>query len=112
MTNIEQPNGDESPFPTAADMDLDLWRASLSVHPQQHFRTIEGVANTNVAYILGVGQRDSQRDSTTRRIEMMGELYDELRKLVDKVRPLGVDIVQAEEVLNEFVAPKPFPEVV
>jgi hypothetical protein len=103
-------NGEDSPFPSSADMDLDLMHASNGVHPDNHYRVIEGVAGASVAFVHGEARHDADRDTLARRIEMMGDLYDELRKLADRARAAGVDVEQAEMVLSDFVAPKPFPQ--
>jgi hypothetical protein len=108
---IEQPNGDTSPFPSAGEMDLDMWRAKPTVDAD-NARSIEGAGEVGViCKVPGAGPRDADRDSTARRLEMVGEVYEELRKLADKARAAGIDCEQAERVLTEFVAPKPFPEV-
>ena len=105
---IEPVDESESPFPSASEMDLDLWRVGASVHPDTFYRTIEGVAGENIAYVLGVGKADADRDTRARRFEMIGDLYEELRKLADKARAAGLDTSQAEMVLSDFVSPKPF----
>lgn len=111
MTN-ENDNGRESPFPSQAEMDLDLWHASPTVHPLKFGRDIEGVAGATICTVYGTDRRDADRDSTARRIEQMGDVYEELRKLVDRAKAAGLDVSQAEITLNDFIAPKPFPESV
>ena len=108
---IEQPNGDTSPFPSSGEMDLDMWRAHATVNVDNS-RAIEGAGDVGIiCKVLGSAPRDADRDSTCRRLEMVGDLYEELRKLADKAKALGIDTEQADRVLTEFVAPKPFPEV-
>ena len=100
MTTVPT-NGEDSPFPSSADMDLDIMHASNGVHPDNHYRIIEGVAGAGVAYVHGTARLDAERDTLARRIEMMGDLYDELRNLADRARAAGMDVEQAESVLSE-----------
>jgi hypothetical protein len=92
-------------YPSAADLDLDMWRATFLNHNGD--REIHSVDDELVATVrrYEVGE---QRDATARRIEMLGDLYDTLRELADRAQKAGVDVAQAQRVLQEMVAPKPF----
>jgi len=104
---IEQLNGDPSPFPSSGEMDFDLWKAGAV--DDGFARHIEGAGNERVCTIHGVASRDADRDAMARRLEMIGDLYEELRKLADKARVAGIDTSQADAALSDFVSPKPFP---
>ncbi len=79
MSNDFIDTRDDSPFPSASMMDLDMMRAG-NVLPHgieafaEHARRIEGVGETNVALVYGTAQEDPQRDDLCRRIELMGDL--------------------------------------
>lgn len=99
---------DDSPFPSHSDMDLDMWKAQ-SVNPDKS-RYIEGVAGSYICAVYGNAAADPQRDSTTRRIEMIGDLYEALRIATEKLAKAGLNTDQESVVLGDFVAPKPFRE--
>lgn len=111
MTDTEISNGEpnESPFPTAAEMDLDIWLASSRVSESNNMRIITGVADDEIIYVNGCGPVDRERDETARRIEMIGDLYDALRDLSILAEKSGLNVTSAFEVLAAFVSPKPFP---
>ncbi len=98
---------DDSPFPSHSDMDLDMWRAQ-TVNPSGS-RYIEGVAGAMICEVFGADDV-AARDSTTRRIEMVGDLYEALRIAAEKLAKAGLNTDQETQVLGDFVAPKPFPE--
>lgn len=99
----------DSPFPSNAEMDLDLLRASPFIG-RDHSRGITGMTGDVVCVVYGTRHADSVRDALCRRIERMGDVYEELRLLVDRAAAAGVDVATAQSVLNDFVAPKPFSE--
>lgn len=109
MTNDLERNGDTTPFPSNAEMDLDLWRASTIV-TADHSRTVSGVGEEEICKVYGAAHHDPERDVTARRIEMMGEVYEELRLLADRAKAAGLDVTTAESLLSDFIAPKPFSE--
>jgi hypothetical protein len=108
------PSTDTSPFPSASDMDLDMWRAQKP--SADGSRAIEGVANDIVCKVYGMAGNDTgmstehSRDMATRRIEMLGDLYETLRVAADKLAKAGLDADEENTVLSEFVTPKPFKE--
>ncbi len=105
---------DDSPFPSASMMDLDMMRAGQVFddgRTSTHARRIEGVGETNVALVYGTAKNDPQRDNLCRRIEMMGDLYEALRKAAEKMAAAGLEIGEEHAVLAEFVTPKPYPGV-
>jgi hypothetical protein len=106
MPNDNMPN--DSPFPSNAEMDLDMMRASQHIE-RGHSRKVllSGVA---VCEVYGNVHDDAARDALCRRIERMGDIYEELRLLVERAAAAGVDVHVAQRVINDFVAPKPFSE--
>lgn len=98
---------DDSPFPSASTMDLDMWKAG-HVHPAKFSRPIEGVAGAYICEVYGAEHDDAQRDATARRLEMMGDLYETLRRAAEKMAKAGLDVSEENQVLGLFVAPKPF----
>lgn len=90
---------DDSPFPSGPEMDLDMWRASSHVNPDGT-RTIEAPADDVIARVYG--------DVTTRRIEMLGDLFEGLRRAAEKMSAAGLDVSEENQILGEFVSPKPF----
>jgi len=100
----------DSPFPSNAEMDLDLLRASPYIG-RDHSRGITGTTGDVVCVVYGTRHDDPARDALCRRIERMGDIYEELRLLVDRAAAAGVDVTVAQGVINDFVAPKPFSEV-
>ena len=102
---------DDSPFPSASMMDLDMMRAGsvfLDYGPDQHARRIESVGETNVALVYGTAQQDPARDLLCRRIEMMGDMFETLRRAAEKMAAAGLDAREEHEVLAAFVVPKPY----
>lgn len=104
---IDIPDTDDSPFPSHSMMDLDMLRAGR-VLADSYSRRIESVGETVVAEIAGTAMEDSERDVLCRRIEMMGDVYETLRKAAAKLVVAGVDASEEHEVLAAFVSPKPF----
>jgi len=106
---------DDSPFPSASMMDLDMMRAGKVLHgatddEANYGRRIEGVGETVVALIYGTEEHDGERDNLCRRIEMMHDVYETLRKAAAKMAAAGLAVAEEHEVLAAFVTPKPFPE--
>lgn len=105
---------DDSPFPSASMMDLDMMRAGEVIIAEgisafsQYGRRIEGVGETNVALIYGTSESDPARDVLCRRIEMLGDLYETFRLAVARMAAAGMDVSEEHEVLAGFVTPKPF----
>lgn len=95
-------------FPSAADLDLDMWRAGHVDH--RGHRDIGCGPDTDAfCLVLKLSKNDdAMRDATARRIETLGDLYDSLRELADRARTAGLDVEQAVRVLQEIVAPKPY----
>jgi hypothetical protein len=99
----------DSPFPSNAEMDLDMMRASPLIG-RDHSRAVIGATGKAICEVYGAQHHDPVRDALCRRIERMGDVYEELRLLIDRASAAGVDVRVALEVLNDFVAPKPFSE--
>lgn len=95
-------------FPTAAELELDVWTAG-GIN-RDHSRWITGAGETGICLVGGDAMVDPIRDTTTRRIEMLGELYESLARAVAKMQAAGMDCDAERAVLGDFVAPKPFPE--
>lgn len=105
---------DDSPFPSGSMMDLDMMRAGNVLdtqYPAQSVfgRRIEGVGETYVALVYGVAKADPQRDNLCRRIEMMCDLYETLRKAAEKMAAAGLEVGEEHAVLADWVTPKPYP---
>lgn len=109
-TNGDETIKDDSPFPSGSDMDLDMWRASRPNPDASRF--IESVGNTYVAKVLSDGSEvaNGERDTNARRIEMLGDLYEALRRAAEKMSEAGLEVGEEHAVLAEFLTPKPFPE--
>lgn len=95
-------------YPSAAEMDLDMWRAASKRHTGGP-RDIVDKNDVVIVTIHGVDKQDAARDTLARRVEMIGDLYEELRMLAERAQEAGLDVSQAKQVLGDFVAPKPFP---
>lgn len=95
-------------FPTAAELDLDMWKAQ-AVNPDGS-RYIEGVAGSMICAVYGTGPVDATRDMHTRRVEMIGDVYEALRRAAEKMSAAGLDVDSEQAVLGDFIAPKPFKE--
>lgn len=94
-------------FPSAADLDLDMWEFMNGVSLGRQHRPYRTILTGSGTVRIGASD-DAQRDTTARRIEMLGDLYDTLREQTERARQAGLDISQALRVMSEFVAPKPF----
>lgn len=93
-------------FPSAADLDLDMWQAMpANRNGDREIHSDGELIATVRRYEVG-----EERDARARRIEMLGDLYDTLRELADRAKTAGLDVEQATRVLQEIVAPKPFPK--
>lgn len=105
ISNGDDAAKDDSPFPSLSDMDLDMWRAAsrLNADKSRTIETTDGpvckVYSTNVPGLA---------DATARRIEMLGDLYEALRRAAEKMSVAGMDVSQESQVLSEFVTPKAF----
>lgn len=100
---------DKSAFPSAAEMDLDMLRAGpvRARHITAAWcRTIDGVADQEFCVVYGNGENDLDRDRFSRRIEMMGDLYEALRRAAEKMEAAGLNASEENEVLSNFVTPK------
>ena len=96
----------DSPFPSGPEMDLDMWRAGL---PQPDgTRSIEAPASYLVAKVYAPDGNADMRDAQARRIEMLGDVYEALRRAAEKMSEAGMDVSDEHAVLAEFVSPKPF----
>ena len=106
------PTKDSSPFPSASDMDMDMWRATRPVGANRPIRiTSNSEAPRTVAMVYPLTKGDTgTRDMWARRLEMMGDLYEALRRAADKMALHGMDVSEENTVLGEFCAPKPFAE--
>lgn len=98
---------DDSPFPSASMMDMDMYRAG-PVNMITFARRIEGVGETVVAEVAGTALADHERDILCRRIEMVADLFETLRRATEKMTAAGMDTVEEHQVLADFVTPKPF----
>lgn len=99
---------DDSPYPSWSDMDLDMWRVSRPMPDGS--RIIKGVDGVAVCRVPYHGESVAVRDTTARRIEMMGDLYEALRLAVEAMEQANIDATRQTAVLSEFITPKPFPE--
>ena len=98
-------------FPSASEMELDYWTASEDVEIRvraAHCRLIRNKGGDVIAIVPPAGKRHD-RDVRTRRVEMVGEIYEELRQLADRAQAAGLDVTHTREVLSNFVVPKPLP---
>ena len=102
-TNIPDP----SPFPSHSEMDLDMWQATTI--GGDGTRSIEAPASYLVAKVYAPDGDGQQRDVVARRVEMVGDLYETLRRAAEKMAAAGLDISEEHEVLSAFCSPKPFP---
>lgn len=99
---------DNSPFPSGSEMDLDMWRAG---RPEPDgARGIAGVANARIAKVYAPDGDIGERDLLARRIEMVGDLYEGLRRAAEKMSEAGLNVADEHAILAEFITPKPFPE--
>lgn len=97
---------DASPYPSAAEMDLDIWRAS---RPDAfRSRRIIGADGAILAVIPTKVGGNADRDVMARRIEAMGDLYEALRRAAERMIEAGMDVSDEHRALTEFVSPKPF----
>jgi len=96
---------DASPYPSAAEMDLDMWRVSRPFAGNRQIKNGQKVIAT-------VPTEDSiaDRDVMARRIESMGDLYEALRRAAERMIAAGMDVSDEHRALTEFVSPKPFAE--
>ena len=53
----------------------------------------------------------TQRDLWARRVEMLGDVFETLRRAAEKMSAAGLDAAEENTVLSEFVTPKPYAEV-
>jgi hypothetical protein len=99
-----------SPYPTNADLDLDMLQAQgfADNGPMARHVVTQGL-DIRMNVIDPEVATPADRDAMARRIEMMGDLYEEARLLEERATLAGVDTEQLRRVLGEFVAPKPFP---
>ncbi len=98
-------------FPSASEMELDYWTASddvVSSRPKSFCRLIRNKDNAAVAIVPQLLEKED-RDVRARRIEMLGEIYEELRQLADRAQAAGLDVTFTKELLGNFVVPKPLP---
>lgn len=98
-------------FPSASEMELDYWTASdaeVAMHARRcrMVRTKDGAVAALVPALPG---KQEERDVRARRIEMLGEIYEELRQLADRAQAAGLDVTFTKELLGNFVVPKPLP---
>lgn len=105
ITNGDDAAKDNSPFPSLSDMDLDMWRARERRNPDRT-RTIEA-PDGPVCTVCSTNESGLD-DATARRIEMLGDLYEALRRAAEKMSVAGMDVAQESQVLSEFVTPKAF----
>jgi len=95
---------DASPYPSAAEMDLDLWRVA---RPAPNGNRM--VKNSDaILAIVPNSTSAADRDVMARRIEAMGDLYEALRRAAERMIEAGMDISDEHRALTEFVSPKPF----
>ena len=97
---------DPSPFPSASDMDLPMWRATEVKN--EYSRYVKDGEDRALLKVFGKAKQDAARDCVARRMEMLGDLYETLRKLTETADKAGVDVTDAMEMLGLFCAPKPF----
>lgn len=100
-------------FPSASEMELDYWTASEDVtdsRARSRCRMIRAKDNKIIAVVPRLRDNsDEDRDVRARRIEMLGEIYEELRQLADRAQAAGLDVTFTKELLGNFVVPKPLP---
>ena len=108
MTNGSGLMKDDSPFPSGPEMDLDMWRAG-GIGPDGT-RVIEAPTNYIVAKVYAPDGDANARDTVARRIEMLGDVYEGLRRAAEKMSAAGLNVGEENQILSEFVTPKPFPE--
>lgn len=100
-------------YPSASEMDLDMLKVSPEVIAKRQSTRARILHDKGGDVVVIIPKPDPHsdgavRDTLARRIEMMGDLYEELRLLADRAQAAGLDVEQAKAVLGEFVAPKPF----
>lgn len=96
---------DDSPFPSLSDMDLDMWRADYNLEANGSRRILAPLGP--VCFVCSTNE-EGLRDATARRIEMVGDLYEALRRAAEKMSAAAMDVAQESQVLSEFVTPKAF----
>ena len=99
-------------FPSASEMELDYWTASPEVAAYRKLnrcRLIRDKEGNVVAAVPTKQNGEDDRDVRARRIEMVGEIYEELRLLADRAQAAGLDVAHARDLLGNFVVPKPLP---
>lgn len=99
-------------FPSASEMGLDYWTASEDVLlriKSAHCRVVRNKSGAIIAIVPRVYDLSDDRDVRARRIEMLGEIYEELRQLADRAQAAGLDVTFTKELLGNFVVPKPLP---
>lgn len=99
-------------FPSASEMELDYWTASddlVSSRPKSFCRLIRNKDDAVIAIVPTLAGETQGRDVRARRIEMLGEIYEELRQLADRAQAAGLDVTFTKELLGNFVVPKPLP---
>ena len=105
ITNGDDAAKDDSPFPSLSDMDLDMWRAAPDRQPDGS--RLIAAPDGPVCKVISTNE-PGLRDVTARRIEMIGDLYEALRRAAEKMSAAGMDVAQESQVLSEFVTPKAF----
>lgn len=98
---VRGPVMSKSAFPSAAEMDLDMWEAA-----QHAEKTIIRTRDTSRCVAIIPHPIDEIHAIIARRIEMLGDVYEELRLLQERAADAGLDTAQALQVLAEFVTPK------
>lgn len=99
-------------FPSASEMELDYWTASEDVGAMhlRRCRFIRDKAGGLIAAVPCLPGKQEERDVRARRVEMLGEIYEELRQLADRAQAAGLDVTNVRNVLSNFVVPKPLPQ--
>lgn len=97
---------DSSPFPSGPEMDLDMWKAGR--RNPAGYRSLNLMEQEPMCHLCLA--RVYADDTTTRRIEMVGDLYEGLRRAAEKMSEAGMDVAEEHAILAEFITPKPFPE--
>lgn len=100
-------------FPSASEMGLDYWTASEDVLLRikaAHCRVVRNKTGAIIAIVPSLLLKQEERDVRARRIEMLGEIYEELRQLADRAQAAGLDVTFTKELLGNFVVPKPLPK--
>lgn len=100
----------KSPYPPQSDMDLDMVRAQPTTTPNE-VMLVGGERGTEligrVYSLSSLAEKRMAMVNFAKRIEMMGDLYEELRQLEERAFNAGLDTSQARAALQEFVTPKP-----